>query len=310
VGSVEYLNYQYLLTVADIRATNPGLWSSWKNSLLKELYMKTHSALLKGLQYPVIMTNRLLEHKKEARNELVKLGISESVIDASWLYADDDYFLRYSADEIAWHTIAIASSREHSLPLVLLRPQSQRGSVEIFVYTINEGPIFSISTGTLDQLGLTILDARIMTTLDNYVLNSFQVLEQSGIPITELSREINICKTLRYNLLHKEVRGGENIHRESRQAKHFPIPTHIKFSVDPLGRHTIIELVTTDRAGLLSQIGSAFLQQKIHLHSAKITTIGRRVEDIFYVPDQRLQPLSNPGSQQKIREEILETLNN
>ncbi len=310
VGSVEYLNYLYLLTVADIRATNPGLWSSWKNALLKELYIKTHSALLKGLQFPVAMTNRLLEHKKEARDELIKLGISEPVIDASWLHADDDYFLRYSADEIAWHTIAIASSREHTLPLVLLRPQSQRGSVEIFVYTINEGPIFSISTATLDQLGLTILDARIMTTLDNYVLNSFQVLEQSGTPITELNREIHICKTLRHNLLHKEVKGGENIHRESRQAKHFPIPTHIKFTADPSGRHTIIELVTTDRAGLLSQIGSAFLQQNIHLHSAKITTIGSRVEDIFYVTNQQLQPITDSANQQKIRDEILATLNN
>jgi [protein-PII] uridylyltransferase len=122
--------------------------------------------------------------------------------------------------------------------------------VGVFVCTINQGPIFSISTATLDQLGLTILDARTMTALDNYVLNSFQVLEQSGMPITGLNREIHICKTLRHDLLHKEVKGGENIYRESRQAKHFPIPTHIKFIADPLGRHTIIELVTTDRAGL------------------------------------------------------------
>jgi len=309
VGSVEYLNHLYVLTVADIRATNPELWNSWKDALLKELYTATHSALRRGLNNPVALADRLVEHKKEARDELIKLGISGPVIDTFWQHAGDDYFLRYSADEIAWHTVAIASCSEEALPLVLLRPQTQRGSAEVFIYTKNEGPIFSLSTATLDQLGLTILDARIMTTMDNnYVLNSFQVLEQSGQPIDELFREIHICKALRNNLLHREVKGDKNIHRQSRQAKHFPIPTSIKFHTDPSGRHTIIELVTTDHAGLLSKIGRAFLQQDIYLHSAKITTIGSRAEDMFYVTDQQLQPISDPDEQQKIRQEILEIL--
>ncbi len=310
VGSIEYLNYLYLLTVADIRATNPGLWSSWKNALLKELYLATHKALRKGLQTPAAQIDRLLTHKKEARDELIKLGISEQAINTSWQHTSDDYFLRYSADEIAWHTIAIAASNEEELPLVLLRPQTHRGSAEIFVYTLDAGAIFSICTASLDQLGLTILDARIMTTTDHYVLNSFQILEQSGQPINELNREVYICKALRNNLLNQEVRGSQNIHRESRQAKHFPIPTNIQFLTDPAGKHTIIELVTTDHAGLLSKIGQAFLQQQIQLHSARITTIGSRVEDMFYVTDQQGQPINDHAGQQKIREEILKNLGN
>jgi [protein-PII] uridylyltransferase len=308
VGSIEYLNYLYLLTVADIRATNPELWNSWKDALLQELYSVTHNALQRGLENPVALEDRLLENKKEAKDELVKLGISEPVIYQSWKHASDDYFLRYSADEIAWHTIAIASSSEDELPLVLLRPQTQRGSAEVFIYTKNEEAIFSISTATLDQLGLTILDARIMTTLDNYVLNSFQVLEQSGEPINEPFREVHICTTLRHNLLHREVKKHKNIHRQSRQAKHFPIPTTIRFHADPLNRYTIIELITTDRAGLLSKIGRAFIRQNIHLYSAKITTIGSRAEDMFYITDQQLQPITDTTKQEQIRREILKML--
>ncbi|MDD1612490.1 MAG: [protein-PII] uridylyltransferase, partial [Methylococcaceae bacterium] len=216
VGSVEYLNHLYLLTVADIRATNPELWNSWKDSLLKELYTATHLMLRRGLPNPVGQTDRILETKNEARDELIQLGLSEADINASWGHANDDYFLRYSADEIVWHTIAIASSREEDLPLVLLRPQTLHGSAEVFVYTKNEGNIFSISTATLDQLGLTVLDARIMTTTDNYALNSFQVLEQNGEPIQDLIREVHICSALRHNLLHKAVHERKNIHRQSR----------------------------------------------------------------------------------------------
>lgn len=308
VGSVEYLNHLYLLTVADIRATNPELWNSWKDALLKELYTKTHSVLRKGLQNPVTLAERLLENKKEAKEELLQLGICETVIDAVWQHVTDDYFLRYSADEVIWHTIAIVSSSEADLPLVLLQPQTLRGSAEIFVYTQNNGPIFSLSTATLDQLGLTILDARIMTTLDDYVLNSFQVLEQSGEPIHDKCREEHIRTALRNNLLHQQVKKHKNIHRQSRQAKHFPIPTSIEFLDNPLNRQTIIELITTDRAGLLSQIGQAFIQQHIILHSAKITTIGSRAEDMFYVTDQQNQPITDVDKQSQIRREMLAAL--
>ena len=308
VGSVEYLNHLYLLTVADIRATNPELWNSWKDSLLKELYNATHLMLRRGLPNPAGQTDRILETKKEARDELLQLGLSEANIDASWLHANDEYFLRYSSAEIVWHTIAIASSSEADLPLVLLRPQTQHGSAEVFVYTKNEGGIFSISTATLDQLGLTVLDARIMTTTDNYALNSFQVLEQNGEPIRDLIREVHICSALRHNLLHPEVRARKNIHRQSRQAKHFPIPTSIRFHDDPLNHCTIIELITTDRAGLLSKIGKAFVKQHINLHNAKITTIGSRAEDIFYVTDNALQPITDPDIQARLREEIISAL--
>jgi [protein-PII] uridylyltransferase len=309
VGSVEYLSYLYLLTVADIRATNPELWNSWKDALLRELYSKSHNALRKGLQNTTTLAERVLENKKEAKTELLQQGLGDAVIEAVWQMLTDDYFLRYAADEIVWHTLAIAPSTEDDLPLVLLQPHTQRGSAEVFVYTKNADSIFSLCTATLDQLGLTILDARIMTTLNDYVLNSFQVLEQSGEPIHDQCREDHIRLALQNNLRHQQIKRHKNIHRLSRQARHFPIPTSIQFHDDPLDRHTIIELVTTDRAGLLSQISQAFIQQHIHLHSAKITTIGGRAEDMFYVTDQQNQPITDAGKQQQIHAEMLATLN-
>ena len=308
VGSVEYLNHLYLLTVADIRATSPELWNSWKNSLLKELYSATHSALRRGLQNPLALADRILEHKKEAKDELLRLGFTESALENLWQHVSDDYFLRYSTDEIAWHTSAISSARETDMPWVILRSQTRRGSAEVFVYGKNVGATFSLCTATLDQLGLTILDARIMTTNDDYVLNTFQVLEQSGEPINESYRINHICIALRNNLLHQEVKEHRNIHRLSRQAKHFPIPTNIQFHSDPLNRHTILELITTDRSGLLSQIGKVFNKQDINLHSARITTIGSRVEDMFYITDLQLQPLSDPSRQEQLREELIYVL--
>ena len=309
VGSIEYLNYLYLLTVADIRATNPSLWNSWKDTLLKELHIATHNALHRGLHNPVALSERIDDNIKDARLELRKLGISERLLASSWQHLSQDYFLRYSVDEIVWHTIAFSASQEHDLPLVLLRPQTQRSSAEIFVYARNQPGIFSISTACLDQLGLTILDARIITTADQYVLNSFQVLQQSGEAIKDLFQEIHICTSLRQSLLNKQ--GGKNpknLHKQSRQAKHFPIQTRLTFLPDPFHRHTIIELITTDRAGLLSTMGKAFTELNIQLHDAKITTIGSRAEDMFYITDQQGLPIEAEETKQAIRERILHLL--
>ncbi|MDZ4151021.1 [protein-PII] uridylyltransferase [Methylicorpusculum sp.] len=308
VGSIEYLNYLYLLTVADIRATNPELWNSWKDALLKELYNATYSALHRGLKVPINIHDRLEETKNEALEELIKLGLTREHVLASWKHASDDYFLRYSVDEITWHTIAISSCDEKDLPLVLLRPQTQRGSAEVFVYTHNENHIFSISTETLDQLGLTILDARIVTTHDQYVLNSFQILEQTGEPIIDLYREIHICSSLRKNLKEHTINKQKNIRRQSRQARHFPIPTTVFFHEDPLHKCTILELITTDHAGLLSTIGQIFNRNDIRLHDAKITTIGSRAEDMFYITDDQTKPIRNMKQLAKLENDIINSL--
>ena len=313
VGSIEYLNHLYLLTVADIRATNPKLWNSWKDSLIKELYSAARSVLRRGLQRPLAMDNRIMENKKEALDELLGLGFQEADLEKIWRDISGDYFLRYTVDEIIWHTYAIASAKETDLPLVLFRSQTRLGNAEIFIYAKKRDTLFSISTATLDQIGLSILDARIMTTNHDYAFdtfNIFQVLEQSGQPVNDAYRIDHICNTLRNNLLHQEIKEHINLQRISRQAKYFPIPTDIQFHSDPVNDQTILELITTDRQGLLAQIGQVFNQQKIKLHNAKITTIGSRVEDVFYITDSSFRPLSDPIKQEQLRKELLNVLGN
>ncbi|MDF1581821.1 MAG: [protein-PII] uridylyltransferase [Methyloprofundus sp.] len=300
VGTTEYLNYLYLLTVADIRATNPELWTSWKDSLLKELYSTTANALRRGLENPILQLDTIKETQSEARKELLKKGLSATSIQKAWEHISSDYFLRYYADEIIWHTIAISSSAERDLPLILLRPQNQRGSAEIFIYAQHkqEDFIFSRCTTALDNLGLTILDARIISTQDEqYTLNSFQVLEQSGTPITDLRRELHICSAVKQQLSDRTNSQQKNLHHHSRQATHFPIRTQARFYQDPQNRYDILELITTDHPGLLAKMAQFFRANQLNLISAKITTIGSRAEDIFFLNIQAEQLLSNEQMQ-------------
>ncbi len=297
VKNIEYLNHLYLLTVADIRATSHTLWNSWKDILLQELYHACHSSLRRNLQNPVDINQRLLENKQEAQTELLQQNFTAADLEKIWQHNHDDYFLRYATNEIIWHTQAINSCNKQDLPLVLLRSRTQNDSTELFVYTKNEEQIFAICTASLDQLGLTILDARIMTTLDQYTLNSFQVIERLGDIIPDNYRKQHICITLRQNLLAKKTLKPINIHRQSRQAQHFPIKSTVSFHNDPLQKYTVIEFISTDSAGLLSRISEIFISLDIQLHNARITTIGSRAEDIFYTTNKHGNLLSTAQKQ-------------
>jgi [protein-PII] uridylyltransferase len=306
VGDQNTLDHLYLLTVADIRATNPSLWNSWKDALLKELYLTTRWVFRRGLTKPLDQAERIEAVKTESRALLNRLGLPDRTIDHVWRPFIDEYFLRYLPEEIAWHSVAIEACPEADLPLVLLRPVSQRGSAEIFIYLRNRDFIFAHTTAILDQLGLNVLDAKIITAGEGYALNSYQVLESTGEPIRDQLRQIQICAKIRECLLQPNREPIEVQRREPRQIKHFTVPTQIFFHEDPQNRYTILELVATDRPGLLSKVGQAFSHCGIRLYNAKISTIGSRAEDIFYITDHTDQPLATETEKRNLCEAIIE----
>lgn len=305
VGNSENLNYLYLLTIADIRATNPKLWTGWKDSLLKELYIATLNALRRGLDNPIKQQDTIQKTKAEARKELIKKGLSSNSIEKAWQQISSDYFLRYYPDEIIWHTLAINSCTEKDFPLILLRPQNLRGSAEVFIYAHHqqEDFIFSRTTAALDKLGLNILDARIITSQNQYALNSFQILEQSGEPINDLRRELHICHIIKQQLQNEATNLEKNIHPQSRQAEHFPIKSKANFLQAPQNRYNILELITTDHPGLLSELGQLFRKHDFNILNAKITTIGGRAEDMFVLSNQNNELIS-PKQQQDFIDEL------
>ena len=112
VGDRNHLNYLYLLTVADIKGTNPALWNNWKEALLAELYEKTLHALRRGLENPINKEVLIRETRQQALQLIRNIKRMKFDINRFWDNLGEDYFLRYTADEIAWHTQAINKKRD------------------------------------------------------------------------------------------------------------------------------------------------------------------------------------------------------
>lgn len=81
--------------------------------------------------------------------------------------------------------------------------------------------------------------------------------------------------------------------RLPRQLLHFDVPTTISFEFNEASNQHIMSLQTLDQPGLLARVGQVFLQQNIEVHAARITTLGERAEDMFYISDRNDAPLSD-----------------
>ena len=147
VGTRQRLDYLFLLTVSDIRGTNPGLWNSWKESLFTELYHATARVLSRGLDNPIQRPELIDEVREEAMELLAARGHTAERVAPVWDSLDDDYFLRHTGAEVAWHTETIIGTAAGGLPRVLLRQIEELGSTEIFIYSVDYPQLFALRPG-------------------------------------------------------------------------------------------------------------------------------------------------------------------
>ncbi len=312
VRDLVHLDYLYVLTVADINATNNTLWNNWRATLLRQLYMDTKRALRRGLENPVNKEDRIEQVQHEAMLHLSRKGVPEQEVLDYWKLLGDDYFLREDAHNIAWHTRAIIEHGDNPLPLVLIRKTSYRvfeGATEIFIYSEDLPTLFPATVAAMDQLNLNIQDARIILTDHGRTLNTYTVLTDDNLPLSENPEYLaHIQKHLTEELDDPEDYPDIIQRRVPRQLKLFTTPTRMTISNDPVAQQTVLEVITPDRPGLLARIGRIFVEFGISVRKAKISSIGERVEDFFFITDANNQPISDPDLCRQLQQAICQQL--
>jgi [protein-PII] uridylyltransferase len=293
VGDELHLDYLYVLTVADVRATNPKLWNSWRAQLFEGLYRLTKQALRRGLENPIDKKELLQQRQAEARERLTRSGLDTSQIDAVWEHFTDEYFLRCRPDEIESHTRLFAAHENQGKDVMVdLMEQAFKGGTAIFLFTHQEKFAFATATAVLDELGLNIADARIVPLKEGLSLATFVAIENTGGLIDEQSR----LDQIKRQLIHALTTGSKSkppaTRRTPRQVRLFPTETLVTFTAEETNNRTVMELVTGDRPGILSEVGKVLRDKLIIIQTAKVLTIGERAEDVFYITTNEGQPLA------------------
>ncbi|MBV8120983.1 MAG: [protein-PII] uridylyltransferase [Alphaproteobacteria bacterium] len=283
VQSPERLKLLLILTSADIRAVGPRVWNAWKAALLRDLYERAIEVMSGGLT-AAPEDARIAAAQAAVRAKLP--DFSEAEFNAFVKAGYPFYWLSFDPDLHARHARLMREAQARGAPLVVEnRVDVQRAVTEITLYTADHAGLFSRIAGALAVSGANIVDARIMTMSNGMALDTFWVQDLGGRAFNRPD------KLARLAVVFENVLTGDlKPHREFARPSAFPSRMQV-FTVVPRvlidnqasALHTVIEVNGRDRPGLLFELTRELTRLNLQVSSAKISTYGEKVVDVFYV---------------------------
>jgi [protein-PII] uridylyltransferase len=301
VATEERLTGLYLLTVSDIRGTSPKVWNAWKAKLLDDLYRMTRRRLSGETLSPL---TGLEERMEDARRLLRLRGLRMQVEKDFWAQLDTAYFLRHDSEEIAWHTLTLYHRPESPAPVVRARLNPAGAGLQVMIYVRDQPELFARLCGFFARLGYSIVDAKVHTTRHGYALDSFILLDMSHqLPYRDMIGLID--HDLAEHLKLQPPLSPPPQTRISRQVRHIPLTPEVSIRADESSQNYILSITAADRSGLLYAIARTLARHGIRLSTAKIATLGERVEDTFLISGTEL---GKTATLVKLEQELLEIL--
>ncbi|HSR11835.1 MAG TPA: HD domain-containing protein, partial [Thermodesulfobacteriota bacterium] len=311
VGDAERLKMLYLLVFADIRAVGPSAWTAWKDTLMRELFLKTLHLLEKGEGL-----------RKEDRDRVI--GVQTDVLDLLRGQIDarkiSEYLViipprHYQGNDSREIGRQILMAERLGSQAVVLdgEEKTAEGYDEITVVARDEPGLFARICGVMTANLLNILSAEISTWENGVAVDRFRV--QSLI-------EERLLLPRRWNKLQGDlanVLGGKVEARELIQELVTPLfhryvpsrlPTRVEIDNSVSDFFTVIEVFTHDRPGLLFEVAQKLFDLGLNLWMARIATKADQVVDVFYVQDLSGAKVQDEEKIAAIKKELLEGLQN
>ena len=306
VQTMERLKLLLILTIADIKAVGPGVWTGWKGELLRTLYYETEVVLSGGVS-EVARLDRVRRAQAELREALADWP-AES-FEAYVQRHAPAYWLKVEASRRAKHArfVREAESAGRSVATAFAT-DAFRGVTELTVMSPDHPRLLAIVTGACAAAGGNIVDAQIFTTSDGTALDTIFLSRAFDLDADELRRAERIALAIE-RALKGEVKIAELV--ESRRPvkerpKTFYVAPEVIVDNSLSGRHTVLEISGLDRPGLLYDLTTALGRLNLNIASAHIATFGEKAVDVFYVTDLTGTKVSHPSRQAAIRRALLD----
>ena len=317
IESLENLDFLLLHTVTDSLGTSMELWNDFKEALVMTLYNQT-AQILMGKSGVVHFEEKQREALAQIVRRMMPAAITEEEFRAHFDNLPARYFQVHSVQDILLDLdlahrffASLGADKSQGLESVVAWSNvPDCGYVAIRICTWDRPGLFSRIAGSLTAVQLSILSARIFSRADSIIFDTFAVIDaRTGtLPLREKREEFE-------QILLQVLAGKADLtrlidqHRSERpfysQVELERIPTVVRFDQETSSTHTIIEVETEDRVGLLYSISSVLADLELDISTAKICTEKGAAIDTFYVSELQGGKPTNPERLELIEEAIL-----
>ena len=308
VQSPERLKLLLVLTVVDMRATGPKVFNGWKAALLRELYYRTEEVLTGGLAAPGDAARVAAVH--EALRRALPDWDDEGFA-AHLARGTAAYWLSLDTETLARHARVVREAERIQAPIALdWRVDTYRAGTELTVYTADHPGLFAKIAGAIAVAGGNIVDARIFTLSNGMALDAFWIQDTAGQAFDRPDKLAKLSaiveRSLAGRLWPEEVATVGR--RLASRTDVFQVPPRVLIDNKASATHTVIEVNGRDRPGLLYALTRAITELNLQISSAKISTYGERVVDVFYVKDVFGLKVEHESKLRKIDAQLLAVL--
>jgi [protein-PII] uridylyltransferase len=310
VQSPERLRLLLVLTVADIRAVGPNVWNNWKATLLRELYWRAEEVLSGGLS----AGREGMKTRAEAVQRALRAELKDWSEDEFKRHAErcgPAYWLAFDLQALARHARMVRRADRDKAPLSIdTKVEPARAITEVTIYAGDHPGLFSRIAGALALSGANIVEARIFTTHDGMALDTFSVQDAEGGAFARPDKLARLATRVEQSLSGK-LRTRQELGRApaiQSRTRVFKVPPRVLFDNKASATHTVVEVNGRDRPGLLYDVTSALTNCSLQISTARISTYGESVVDVFYVKDLFGMKVIEEPKLAKIKELLLKAL--
>ncbi|MBP5858070.1 [protein-PII] uridylyltransferase [Marivibrio halodurans] len=312
VKSPERLRLLLCLTVCDIRAVGPSVWNNWKATLLRELYYRVEE----------MMTGSSYQEGRRKRAGVARAKLADALEEAGWPQADieshldrgpDSYFLSLDPDTLVRHARIVRDAVGRDAELTLeTRVDEDRAVTELTIYCVDHPGLFSRLTGAMAVAGASVVDAKIATLTNGMALDTFLIQDAEGGAFSRPDRlaklSVHVDRALSGKMKPVEELRNRTIRGFAKRARVLSVPPRVIVDNKASNTHTVVEVNGRDRPGLLHRLAYALTGLGLQISTAKISTYGEQVVDVFYVKDVFGMKVDHRGKLESLRTTLMGVL--
>jgi [protein-PII] uridylyltransferase len=314
-GDEENLRELYLLTFCDLSSVAPDNLTSWKETLLRELYQRTLNFLRRGGDLLGAERVEIVGRRQKRAARLLGEELGGSPLELLLRGFPDRYFVENTARRIAAHVELVRERRRAgSASIIDVSHQKRLGVTEMVLAAVDMPGLLAEVAGVLHANRIDVVDAAIYSREPTpgepgEALDVFRVRDGYGRPVTDEARWRKIRGDLEAVISGRvkvETLVAGRPRSDSVAAWKTPeVPTEIKIDNQVSRNFTVVELITEDRPGVLYAIARTLHGAGLDIHRSKIATEANRAVDTFYVRDKAAgAKVTDPERMATLRESL------